>query len=130
MILIFSQPALDARFVGGLQAFMDSGPAPCRIELYAASSPGGTPLVVLALAKPSGVLSSGRLVLSQADAEGDLILLEGTPQSGRMFNGAGQRVCDGDVSGIDGDGVFKVEGDDGPLLHAGGRARLVDSYFF
>ncbi|MDN4590245.1 hypothetical protein DBA29_17280 [Xenophilus aerolatus] len=130
MILVFSDAALNARFVGGLQALLDVGPVGCRIQLFAASTPSGPVLAELVLARPSGAMVGLQYVLQQADPEGDLILREGTPQSGRMINGAGVRVCDGDVSGIDGDGVFRVEGDDGPLLHAGGRARLLASYFF
>lgn len=132
MILLFSQAALDARFVGGLQAFLDGGAGPARVALFESSTPGVGPVVAeLVLAKPSGFMDGGQYMLVQGDAEGDLIQRSGTPQSGRMFNGSGARVCDGDVSDAAGDGVFKIDVEGGGAqLYAGGRVRLVDSYFF
>lgn len=132
MILLFSPAALDARFVGGLQAFIDNGLAAARVRLYSSATAGsGLLLAELVLTKPAGALVAGQFVLSQADTDGDLIALNGTPLSGRLLNGAGEIVCDGDVTAASGDGVFKVEGDDGTAqLYAGGRARLLNSYFF
>lgn len=132
MILLWSQAGLDARFVGGLQGLLDDGPGPARIQLFSSSSPGsGLILAELVLAKPSGSLVAGNYVLLQGDIEGDLVARNGIPLSGRVFSGAGVRVCDADVSDADGDGVIKIEADEGgSQLYAGGRVRLVDSYFF
>jgi hypothetical protein len=113
--------------LSGLIAFADTGAANARIRYYSTTqpalggAPGGAAIVEITLTKPCGAVVDNKLVLTQLNAEGDLIALDAAAVWGRMVNGNGDTVLDGDVSDETGDGFFKVGGTDGTMLRAGGR---------
>lgn len=111
-------------------AFANTGAGNSTLTFYATMQPergepaGGTPLVVVILAKPCGTVTAGVLTLSQADPAGDLVAVSGTPLWARWLSGDGALVGDGDVSDGAGNGFFKIAGTNGTMLYAGGSMLL------
>lgn len=126
MTVALTLAANNAR-LAGLIAFADSGAAHARIRYYGTTQPslGGAPgaahIVEITLTKPCGAVVDNKLVLTQENPEGDLIALDATAVWGRLVNGGGDTVLDGDVTDEAGAGFFKVGGTDGTMLRAGGR---------
>lgn len=129
--MIIHLPVLhnNYRLLGTL-AYADLGTLPSKIQLFATTMPvaggaaGGSPLVEIVLADPSGSIVNNTLVLAQADPTGELILVQGSALWGRWINGEGNIVLDGDCTDEAGTGFFKVAGTSGTLLYAGARALL------
>ena len=110
--------------------FLDTGASNATIEVYDGARPAGgdpagaAPLLVVTLAKPCGIISSGSLVLAQNDVAGDLIASTGDAVWARFINGDDQWAFDADVS-LEGAGG-EVQFPDTHLL-AGGRVPLLPS---
>lgn len=131
-ILSFSQAANTAMLVGagGLRGFIDAGASKGSLEIYGALKPvpggvsGAPPLVVVTLAKPSGEMVNNELRLLIDNTAGCQVPPPGgSAVWGRIINGGGEWVCDGDVSDADGGGAFKLQGV-GTTLYAGGYLAL------
>lgn len=122
--------------VARAQASLDlarTGTGDSIIQLFATpqpalgGAPGDDPLVemVLDLAASAVNPSTGLIALVQADAGGDLILIEGDAVWGRWWARNGTTLMgDGNVSDEAGAGFFKVAGTAGTHLYAGARAIL------
>ena len=103
-------------------AYADAGPDASRIALYDVAE---QLLVTLTLTKPCGqIAADGALVLTQANAGGDLILTSGQAVSGVWISGGGKLVGRGLVTDEAGAGHFKLLGSTGTQLYAGGKAIL------
>ena len=124
-------------FVGaanvGRRDFLDSGPGHATIEVYSTdrpgsgAAPGGSPMVVVVLAKPCGEVIDGLLHLVANEPAGELILVGdgSTPAKWARFkNGAGAWAMDADVSVSGGGGEVQFPNIN---LIAGGRAPLSPS---
>lgn len=120
MTLSISIEHNNARLEGS-RAFADLGTDPSRILMYDASD---VLLVAMVLTKPCGEVVSNKLVLSQADISGDMILTTGSATKAVWVNGLNQVVAQGTVTDDAGSGDFKIAGTSGTLLYAGGRAIL------
>lgn len=119
-------------------AFADAGALSSRILLYAdagpaiGAPPAGDPLAEIVLAKPCGTIASGKLTLHVADPAGAMVLTTGIPRAARWISGAGNLVAAGFVTDMDHGGDFRIDGgntpdgDDSPMLYAGGKALLGD----
>lgn len=117
-------------------AFADTGALPSRILLYAdagaatGAAPVGEPLAEIALAKPCGTIAAGTLTLHVADPAGVMVLVTGIPRAAQWISGAGHLVGAGAVTDMDHGGDFRVaggatpDGDDSPMLYAGGLVLL------
>lgn len=112
------------------KVFLDTGSAKATIEIYgntrpvAGASPGASPLVIVTLAKPSGAVLSGVLVLAGDDPAGALILSNGIASWARFVNGNGDWAFDADVSDTSGVGEVQFPS---TVLFAGGRVPLSPS---
>lgn len=128
MIVDISAAHNIARLAGTL-AFLDTGSGNASVELYGNTKPspgaaaGADPLVVIALSKPAGVLTTV-LTLQGATAEGELVMNTGTVAWARFKNGAGSWVMDTDASIEGGDGAVQLPT---LTLYAGGRCPLSPS---
>lgn len=122
--------ALNEARLTAVRDYADLGTGNSTISFYSTTRPApgaaeaADPLVVIVLAKPSGTVAGGLLLLEQDAVGGDLILNTGDAVWGRWFNGDGDWMADGDVTDEAGDGDFKVAGTAGTTLYAGGRAIL------
>jgi hypothetical protein len=130
MTTYVSQAFIDARLVGGIQALLDAGDDPAWLEIYdgvqpEGGAPGGTPLVLILLAKPTA-FAAHQLQLQAADPTGGLITTQGNATWARLRNGLGDWIMDGDVTPAEGAGPFKVTGTQPgtTLLFLGARAIL------
>lgn len=112
------------------RTFLDTGAANATIEIYgtarpaAGEAPGGDPLLTVVLAKPSGIVAGGSLILEQEDPSGDLIMIGGVAVWARFVNGDGAWAFDSDVSSEGGGGEVQFPS---TTLLAGGRVPLQPS---
>ncbi len=127
-----------------LQATMvlaDTGPAASRLQLFTNAQPapgvepGAAPQVEIALAKPCGVIAAGVWSLTAANPGGTMVLTNGIPRWGRWLTAAGEWIADGDVTDLASGGAIRIaggatpEGDNSPMLYAGGLALLGTTAF-
>lgn len=105
----------------GVTALLDAHADPAYAVLF---DGGGIALVTMVFAKPAAQLVEHELVFAQAQAGGDLILVQGNAATFELRNGAGVLVVSGDVSDMAGEGALKVSGTTGTLLYEGARAIL------
>ena len=126
MMLRITEEHNEYRLAGTLQ-HMDNGPDACTIEIYGTTMPasiydsaGGTPLVIIELADPSGTIDAGVLTLIAGDDA--MVDASGVALWGRCVNGAGVTSWDADCSNPAGTGVIKLPD---TTLYAGGVTRLV-----
>lgn len=83
--------------------YMDLGTANAKIQIYGNTRPangasaGASPLVEIALNKPSGTVTAGALTLASSDLP--LITTSGAPAWARILNGNGDHVLDCDAGG-------------------------------
>jgi len=116
-------------FNGGRIAWLDQGPSAAYVAVYGTArpsgggAPGGAPLVVVLLAKPSMTLSGAVASLVTAEAY-SLATLSGAPVWARWVNGLGDWAMDTDAGGP-GSGA-EVEASDAVLL-AGARVSITAS---
>lgn len=109
-------------------AFADSGSEASRIVLYDAAE---QLLVTLTLTKPCGSIEvDGPLLLTQAVAGGDLILLSGQAVKAVWITCDGKLIGQGFVTDEAGDGHFKLLGSTGTQLYAGGKAILGETRIY
>ena len=118
--LIITQAHRDARSQATL-TYADLGAGSAKIDMYDASN---NLLVSMSLKKPSGTIIGGFIVLQQFNATGDLILLDGDAVLGKLVNGNGVLMAQGDVTDAAGLGPFKLSGTTGTTLYAGAYALL------
>ena len=125
----------DYRLMGTV-AYSDSGSAGAgSIAFYGTTQPdfgedpGGTALVTVVLAVPSGSVIDHVLQLVQASSIGDFISNTGIALWARWSNSDGGIVADGKVTDDAGTGPFKIGGADGTQLYAGGRMILGTTAF-
>lgn len=119
-------------------AFADAGALNSRIRLYVdagaatGAAPAGEPLAEITLAKPCGTIAAGKLTLHVADPSGAMVVTTGVPRAAQWISGAGKLVAAGAVTDMDHAGDFRIaggatpDGDDSPMLYAGGKALLGD----
>lgn len=120
MTLTITQAHKDARSQATI-AYADLGSANASLVLYDASN---NLLVTIGLKKPCGTMVGGVIVLQQANATGDQILLGGDAVFGKWFSGNGLLMAQGSVSDSLGSGDFKISGTTGTTLYAGAYAVL------
>ena len=109
-------------------AFADSGPQASRIALYDATD---QLLVILTLSRPCGSIEvDGSLLLTQAAAGGELILLSGQATKAVWSTSDGKLIGQGLVTDEAGDGHFKLLGSTGTQLYAGGKAILGETRIY
>ena len=109
-------------------AFADSGPEASRIAIYDTSE---QLLVVVALSKPCGqIAEGGYLLLTQANARGDMIALSGRAATAVWSTSDGKLIGRGLVTDETGDGHFKLLGSTGTQLYAGGKAILGETRIY
>lgn len=100
MTINLSPACKQARSLGTLSA-IDADSEPATIRLYAAPrpTPGGEPaapaITIITLTKPAGTVDASGLHLTQAAIA--QVISAGEPAWGRICNGAGEWVIDGDV---------------------------------
>lgn len=116
--------------------FADAAEGPSSILLFttarpvAGGSPGGAHQAEVVLAKPCATISGGVITLHVADPAGAMVLASGIPRWARWLRGDGLLVGDCDVTDATGGGDLTViggttpEGDNSPMLYAGGRVLL------
>lgn len=115
----------------------DAGAGASRIRLFTSDRPaelGGDPgaetQADIVLAKPCGAVVDGVLVLYVADSGGTMVMLSGIPRWGHWLAGSGQILAEGSVTDPLHGGDFRVvggatpDGDDSPMLYAGGLVLL------
>ncbi|MDA8446389.1 hypothetical protein [Paracidovorax valerianellae] len=118
----------------------DAGSGRARVRLHTTARPttiagaaGGTPQAEIVLAKPCASIVNGALVWHAEDAGGALVMVAGVPRWGVWIGASGIVVSEGSVTDADHVGDFRVvggttpEGDDSPLLLAGGLVVLAAS---
>lgn len=110
----------DAGVVALLEGMLARG-AGSRLHFLSASS---VTLAVLVLASPCGEIVGNKLVLAQADPEGDLIAANGSAVSALWYSYDDVLLASGAVTDEAGAGPFKLSGTTGTLMLAGGRAIL------
>ncbi len=121
--------AHNAARLAGTLAHLDSGTGNAGIAIYPSPRPAAgaaaaaLPLVTLALAKPSAVLTDV-LTLTPATPEGEMIVRSGTAAWARFFNGAGQWAMDCDVGDEASTAPVRMPT---TVLYAGGRCPLSPS---
>lgn len=109
-------------------AFADFGPEASRIALYDAAE---QLLVTLTLTRPCGqIAEGGYLLLTQANASGDMIALSGRAATAVWSTSDGKLIGRGLVTDEAGDGHFKLLGSTGTQLYAGGKAILGESRIY
>lgn len=109
-------------------AFADSGPEASRISLYDAAD---QLLVTLTLTKPCGTIGAdSALLLTQAAAGGELIMLSGQAVKAVWSTSDGQLIGQGLVTDEAGQGHFKLLGSTGTQLYAGGKAILGETRIY
>ena len=109
-------------------AFADSGAQASRISVYDAAD---QLLVALTLTKPCGVIGAdAALLLTQAAAGGELILLSGQAAKAIWSTSDGKLIGRGLVTDEAGDGHFKLLGSTGTQLYAGGKAILGETRIY
>ena len=123
-------PAGRALMLAALLAKADAGAVASHIEVYSTpqpgtpgGDPGGPPLATIYLTRPCGTLTGGVASLTQASGTGDLIALDGDAEWARWV-GDGVPLADGAVTDEEGDGPFRLLGETGVALYAGGRVVL------
>lgn len=92
-----------------------------RLHFLSATS---VTLAVLVLASPCGEIVDGKLVLAQADPEGDLIAANGFAVAALWYSYDNELLASGAVTDEAGAGPFRVSGSEGTRMLAGGRAIL------
>lgn len=129
-------PAAALAQLQATMAFADTGSGASRLQLFTTVRPEigavitDTPQVEIVLAKPCGIITAGVWSLIAADLGGAMVLANGIPRWGRWLTAAGGWVADGDVTDLDHTGAIRIaggatpEGDDSPMLWAGGLAIL------
>lgn len=110
----------DAGAVAMLEGLLARGAA-SRLHFLSATS---VTLAVLVLASPCGEIVDNKLVLAQADPEGDLIAANGLAASALWYSYDNDLLASGAVTDEVGEGPFKLSGSAGTLLLAGGRVIL------
>lgn len=115
---------------------LDVGSANACVRLYKSARPAAlgqpdTPMAVVTLARPCGIVSEdGLLVLQPADLVGTMVLESGQPRWAELVAGDGTVLLDGGVTDAAHDGCFQVsgaatpEGDDSPMFYAGALLTL------
>lgn len=117
-------------------AWADTGAGSSRLQIFTSAQPasgdaaGAAPQVEFVLAKPCGVITDGVWSLTAAEPGGTMVLVNGIPRWGRWLTASGAWVADGDVTDLAGGGAIRIaggatpEGDNSPMLYAGGLAIL------
>lgn len=118
-------------------AYADQGGANSRIQFYTTTIPetlgspvADTPQFEIVLAKPCGEIAGNVWTLIPNELGGTLVGANGIPRWARWIAGNGNWVADGNVSDTTHDGAFRLiggetpEGDDSPMLYAGGLVVL------
>ena len=113
-------------------AFADDAPGKSVVKLYAEAAPesGDTPLAVITLAKPCGVIAGGSFDLIADDPLGSLVTTGGVPHGARWEKSDGTLVARGSVTDAANGGDFTVSGGETPVgetsphLYAGGLVIL------
>lgn len=124
MTLAISSDLNNAR-LAAVVSFLDQGATGAKVQIFAGVRPaagaaaGSTPLVEIALAKPSGTVDAGVLTIATTDEP--LVYTGGQATWARVVSGAGAWAFDADVSDTTGTGDFKMPN---VVLYAGGTARL------
>lgn len=114
---------------GYAEFWLDAGTDNPLLEIYDSvkpapgDAPGGYPLVVIVLDKPSGEMVGNKWELVMRDAAGNMALVTGNAVWGRLINGNGEWAGDGDVSDEAGGGAFRLRGT-GTTISAGGYIAL------
>jgi hypothetical protein len=122
-----TQAFRDARLVGGIASWLDADPVnPAYAVIFDSAN---VALVTIVFARPAGALVAHELVVSQAAAGGDQILVSGSADHFWLYNGAGVAGGAGDVTDAAGTGAMKITGSNGTMLFAGARA-IVSSLKF
>lgn len=98
-------------------AFADGGAAASSIDFYDSAE---VLLATIHLARPCGVVSSDKLVLSQADPTADLVLATGLADHAIWRRSDATLVARGPVTDETGIGPFVLQGAGGLNLYAGG----------
>lgn len=115
----------------------DAGPDPSRLAIYTTDRPASihathadTPQAEIVLAKPCGSIADGALVLHVADTSGVMVMASGIPRWAEWIAGDGTVLTRCTVTDIDGGGGIRLrggatpEGDNSPMLYAGGKVQL------
>jgi hypothetical protein len=125
--MIQESTAFREAALAGRLAFLDTGADPATLHVFGGerpasvnTSPATSPLCVITLTDPAGVVAGGALSLTQA--EDGLITSSGEAAWCRVFNGAGQACFDMDagVGGSGAEAIFNTG-----TLYAGGGLRLL-----
>lgn len=108
----------------------DTGVGNARLKFYSTATPdapgtiAGTPMAVILLAKPCATIAGGVMTWRYDDPA--LVTTGGVPRTCVWEAADGSQLHIGDVTDMDHDGAYKVEGgatapgDDSPTLYAGG----------
>jgi hypothetical protein len=117
-------------------AFADAAAGASSILLYttprpaAGAAPGAAHMAEVVLAKPCATIAGGVLTLHPADAAGAMLLSSGIPRWARWQRSDGVLVGDCNTTDALGGGDITViggatpDGDNSPMLYAGGRVLL------
>lgn len=121
-----SQALIERRALAVLD-FLDAGTWPARLEIYGGERPGAgeeavSPLVVIGLLKPCGVITGGALVLASPPEQ--LVVETGVATWARLVAGDGAWALDCPVSDIAGAAPVRLSD---VQLYAGGYTRLVSA---
>ena len=115
----------------------DVGAGSARISIYTTVRPASiaaahadTPQAEIVLAKPCGDIVDGKLVLHVQDPAGAMVAASGIPRWAEWIAADGMVLTRCDVSDEDGGGGIRLrggatpEGDNSPMLYAGGLVQL------
>jgi len=105
----------------GFAGLLDADANPAYAVLFDGAA---VALVTVVFARPAATLVAHELRFAQAQAGGDMILVQGNAASFKLYNGAGVLLLSGDVSDMAGAGALKISGTTGTLLYEGARAIL------
>lgn len=115
----------------------DLGAGNAQLVLYTTTRPtsigdphADTPQATITLAKPSGTIVDGALVLHVLDPAGAMVQADGLPRWAEWSAGDGVLLARCDVSDMDNGGGIRVvggstpPGETSPMLYAGGLVQL------
>ena len=130
-------PALALAQLAATVVRADAGPEHARLALYSTERPASiaashadTAQAVFELAKPCGAIIDGQLVLYVAETSGAMVAASGIPRWAEWIAGDGvvQTLCYvtdmASGGGIRLIGGATPEGDNSPMLYAGGKVLL------